>query len=158
MYFVSQKICTSAFLVVYISCSLFGQSIHLCQCASTTESSSVADECSSCRCAWHAGQQNTAKQNTAEQNTARQKSNAKQNSALISDELNSNEHASHEHDPNKHDPDQCAVCQTLALAQDHAVALVGIVGSEALPERQATVYVAIDPIRINAIQSRGPPA
>ena len=149
----SRKLCTSTFLVIYLSCTLFGESVHLCQCASSTESSSVADECSSCRCAWHAGQQNTA----------RLKNNAKQNSALISDELisdelNSYEHASHEHDPNKHDPDQCAVCQTLALAQDHAVALVGIVGSEALPERQATVYVAIDPIRINAIRSRGPPA
>ena len=149
----SRKLCTSTFLVIYLSCTLFGESVHLCQCASSTESSSVADECSSCRCAWHAGQQNTARQNTA-----RQKSNAKQNSALISDELNSHEHASHEHDPNKHDPDQCAVCQTLALAQDHAVALVGIVGSEALPERQVTVCVAIDPIRINAIRSRGPPA
>ena len=149
----SRKLCTSTFLVIYLSCTLFGESVHLCQCASSTGSSSVADECSSCRCAWHAGQQNTARQNTAEQ-----KSNAKQNSALNSHEHASHEHASHEHDPNKHDPDQCAVCQTLALAQDHAVALVGIVGSEALPERQATVYVAIDPIRINAIRSRGPPA
>ena len=60
--------------------------------------------------------------------------------------------------PHEHNSDNCAVCQTLALAQDNAVALVGIVGSEALPEWKDTVYVAIDPIRINAIQSRGPPA
>lgn len=135
----SRKLCTSTFLVIYLSCTLFGESVHLCQCASSTgtqveatqvETKSQAAEvsqCTSCDCVFH----------------GRQNAGSEDDSPAI---------------PHEHDSHDCSICQALALTEDCDAELVGVKGVEAIPESASQICLAVELVQSRSIRSRGPPA
>lgn len=133
---VRQPIFICILVLVHCSIALFGESIHLTQCASGV---TVENACATCSCRSH---------------RLHSRSSA---IAASTNDRSPEDQPSTEDPQSEHASGRCAICEALSTAAEPAQQFLGVVQSDAVDEVLAPTQDSAVRCANRAAQSRGPP-
>ena len=139
----ARRLFTWSLLTVYLSVSLFGELVHLAQCASCAADAVVNSACVTCSC--HGHSRHSAHRSVAPLTSAESLCRSTEDAAEGKDSIPS------------HDSESCAVCKVLAIAKAQACELVAVTCVDRLPEALIPVQESVACIEFRDAPSRGPP-
>ena len=152
----ARRLLTWSLLTVYLSVSLFGELVHLLQCASCSIDAAVNSGCGSCVCGGHspfAKRDRRASADRVSPVSVGSDRAAKKLTACVSEEPLSED----ETPEPAHDSDQCAVCRILSIARDRAPLLVAVASFDSVAESLVLLQESTLSFAHRDAASRGPP-
>ena len=152
----ARRFFTWSLLAVYLGVSLFGELVHLSQCASCLHAESVKSSCAECAC--HGHSPFFARREKIRQANKQQLPATAGKAFFAGDECRAAENSA---DPKSsvpsHDSKSCAVCKILAIARDRAPSLTAVAGLTSMPETLILSQESVAGFTLRETQSRGPP-